>query len=148
MCAALQDYGERLASPLSHRQDHLIILSVLLDYVGAETWFAVYRPIRHSSPCLSTQSKFASAVGMLELPTSTSNSRVFQRCNTGINWRDMRLSAAGDAGRLGKTILGDLILGGSMLVRVWDEFCCTLKYFVGYLDDIFYGIALRGLNIS
>ena len=83
---------------------------------------------------------FASAVGLLELPTSTSNSRVFRRCNTGINQRDMRLSAAGEAGRLGETIPGGLMLGYSVLVRVWNQFCYALKYFVGYLDDIFYGI--------
>ena len=83
---------------------------------------------------------FASAVGLPELPTSTSNSRVFRRWNIGINQRDMRLSAAGEAGRLGETIPGGLMLGYSVLVRVWNQFCYALKYFVGYLDDIFYGI--------
>ena len=52
----------------------------------------------------------------------------------------MRLSAAGEAGRLGEMIPGGLMLGYSVLVRVWNQFCYALKYFVGYLDDIFYEI--------
>jgi len=39
-----------------------------------------------------------------------------------ISQRDMRLSAARGAGRLGNLVPGGLMLGGSMLVRVWDHF--------------------------
>ena len=94
---------------------------------------------------LSTQSKFVSAVGMLaSSPGSRHPPRTpvsFDAAIPGaISQRDMRLSAARGAGRLGNLAPGGLMLGGSMLVRVWDQYFCTLKYFVGYLDDIFYGI--------
>ena len=94
---------------------------------------------------LSTQSKFVSAVGMLgSSPSSRHPPQTLASFGAAIpgaiSRRDMRYSAAREAGCLGNSVPGGLMLGDSMLVRVWGQFCCTLKYFLGDLDDIFYGI--------
>ena len=46
-----------------------------------------------------------------------------------ISQRDMRLSAARGDGCLGNLVPGGLVLGGSMLVRVWDQYVLHPKIF-------------------
>ncbi len=83
---------------------------------------------------LSTQSKFVSAVGMLaSSPGSRHPPRTpasFDAAIPGaISQRDMRLSAARGAGRLGNLAPGGLMLGGSMLCKGLESVFLCPKIF-------------------